>query len=350
MVNWKDVALEADDSLSDAIGVLERTGLRIVLIVNKEEKLLGTVTDGDIRRAMIRNVDFDSPVSGVMNSTPKKLLAPADIDHCKSIMRENRLLQLPIVDENGTVMDLVCHDSLSETVNFDNVVFIMAGGFGKRLHPYTRSTPKPMLNVGGKPILEHIIVNCRDAGFSKFYISTHFLPEVITDYFANGEKWGVNISYVHEEQPLGTAGALGLLPTEEIDAPVLMINGDILTAVDFSSLRNFHYDKKPMATVCVSEYKTQIPFGVIEHDDYKIKEISEKPTFQFFVNSGIYFLEPDILKAVKSNETVDMPSVLKQMISQGHTINMFPLHENWADIGRPDDLKNANEVASASEF
>jgi len=220
----------------------------------------------------------------------------------------------------------------------------MAGGFGKRLKPLTEDCPKPMLKVGGRPILETILENFLEAGFRNFYFSTHYLPEVIRDYFGDGSKYGCSITYIHEDTPLGTAGALGLLPEEDVsDQPIIMINGDILTKVNLNQLLEDHNNKGGIATMCVRQHKHQIPYGVIKELDGAAIGVDEKPVETYFVNAGIYVLEPRLLKQVNKNVKIDMPPLLMEQVEKGDTVNLFPIHEYWLDIGQPEELQKAHK-------
>jgi len=256
-------------------------------------------------------------------------------------MEQYELLQLPLVDKNRRIMGLASlHDILNKH-RHENPVFLMAGGFGTRLRPLTNNCPKPMLKVGDKPILEQILLNFVEAGFHRFYISTHYMPEVIRDYFGDGEKWGVSIQYVHEEEPLGTGGALGLLPHDDIDLPLFVMNGDLLTSLNLHSFLEFHETHNGVATMCVREYEHQVPYGVITSDGTRIKSMVEKPVHRFFVNAGIYLLDPTLVKSVEPGTRIDMPTLLEKQIEGGKAVNMFPIHEYWLDIGRIDDFRRA---------
>ena len=219
----------------------------------------------------------------------------------------------------------------------------MAGGFGKRLRPLTNTCPKPMLRVGDKPILELILEGFVNAGFHRFYISTHYMPEQIRDHFGDGSQWNVSIKYIHEETPLGTGGALGLLPHEEIDLPLFMMNGDILTNLNYLSLLAFHEEHGGKATMCVREFDYQVPYGVIEADGHRAKAMVEKPVYTFNVNAGIYLLSPELVKRVTPGTQVDMPTLLEQEMADGHAVNLYPLKEYWLDIGQVDDFQRAQQ-------
>ena len=207
----------------------------------------------------------------------------------------------------------------------------------------TQDCPKPLLKIGDKPILELILERFIEAGFHRFYISTHFMPELIKAHFGDGSRWGVTIDYIYEEQPLGTAGSLGLLPHEDIDLPLLMMNGDLLTSLDFQNLLDFHQEQDAVATVCVREYEHRVPFGVMSFQGHRITGIVEKPVHRSFINAGIYLLSPEFIRSVPPNVRIDMPDLLMRHITQGHSVNMFPVHEYWLDIGRMDDFKQAQD-------
>ena len=226
----------------------------------------------------------------------------------------------------------------------------MAGGFGTRLRPLTESCPKPMLKLGDKPILELIMLRFIHAGFHRFYISTHYLPEMIREYFGDGSKWNVNIRYVHEETPLGTGGALGLLPEDLPALPLILINGDVLTNVDFERVLEFHNKHNAAATMCVRDYEYQVPFGVINGEGNKIISMVEKPVQRFFVNAGIYVISPQIWRSVTQNNRIDMPTLLEQFISRQANVMMFPIHEYWLDIGRVEDYHRAQTDILSLDF
>ncbi|PTB95388.1 alcohol dehydrogenase [Marinobacter sp. B9-2] len=341
MKPWRKALVNSNVTLEQAIEVLDKAALRIALVVDGGDKLLGTVTDGDVRRALLKHLPMETPVNQVMNGQPKTAEQSWTESRILALMEDHELLQLPLVDQEGKLVGLASLHDLLNKHRYDNPVFLMAGGFGTRLRPLTNNCPKPMLKVGDKPILEQILVNFVEAGFHRFYISTHYMPEVIRDYFGEGKKWGVSIEYVHEEEPLGTGGALGLLPHDEIDQPMFMMNADLLTSLNFQSFLEFHRAHDGVATMCVREYEHQVPYGVITSDGTRIESMVEKPIQRFFVNAGIYLLSPKLVKSVKPGTRIDMPSLLEKQIEQGREVNMFPVHEYWLDIGRMDDFHKA---------
>lgn len=343
MKNWQTLLVKPDTTMSDAIEVLDRGAQRIVLVVDTEAHLLGTVTDGDIRHALIKRMPMDLPIHQIMCVTPKTAQEDWNRDLILSTMEKHALLQLPIVDAQNRIVGLeTLHDILKKRRR-DNPVFLIAGGLGTRLHPLTHACPKPLLKIGEKPILELILERFIDAGFHRFFISTHFMPEMINAYFGDGSRWGVTIQYIHEDHPLGTAGALGLLPHDEIDLPLFMMNGDLLTSLNFQNLLDFHHEQDALATVCVREYEHRVPFGVISFEGHRITSIVEKPVQRSFINAGIYLLSPEFIRSVSPGARTDMPDLLLRHIHAGRPVNMFPIHEYWLDIGRMDDFKQAQE-------
>ena len=336
--NWEKILVPPTNSIQDVLKIIDDESLQLALVVEPNNHLLGTVTDGDIRRALINGFSLSTPISDIMFTDPT--VAESDITKTEllELMNEKQLNSIPIL-EKGIVVGLETIHRITQKVTYDNPVFLMAGGFGTRLKPLTNSCPKPLLKVGDKPILETVLLSFIKSGFHNFYISTHYLPEMIREYFGSGDRWGVSISYVHEEHPLGTGGALGLLPKDLPDLPVIMMNGDVLTKVNFKSLLDFHNENNANATMCVREYEYQVPFGVIENDGNKIVSMVEKPTHLFHVNAGIYVIGREIIDGVRHNEVIDMPTLLERYLN--NNVLMFPFHEYWLDIGRVDDFNRA---------
>lgn len=346
--NWKAIAVTPAMPLEVAIRALDKGGMGIVLVTDAEDVLCGTLTDGDVRRALLRHKSMDTPVSQIMCTTPRVADVNWSREKLLSAMQSFRVLQLPLIDTERRVVGIETLQGLVGRNRLNNPVFLMAGGFGKRLYPLTKDCPKPMLKVGDKPVLELILQGFIDAGFHHFYISTHYLPEVISSYFGDGSRWNVSIQYVHEDTPLGTGGALGLLPHDEIDLPIFLMNGDLLTRVDYRSLLDFHEHHEGAATLCVREYEHQIPYGVIQSDGLRITEIVEKPVQRCFISAGIYVLSPKLVRRVAPGEQIDMPTLLEREIGAGRDVNMFPVHEYWLDIGRMDDFNRAQQEVCGS--
>ncbi|QFI55002.1 nucleotidyltransferase family protein [Aeromonas simiae] len=345
--NWEKVVLSTEHTVRDALTVINAAALRVCLVVDEKQHLLGVVTDGDVRRAILNNVSLTQSVTAVMNPTPITVSAKLTRAQLLETMRERSILSLPVVDDAGRLIGLETWEQAAKAPSYDNPVFIMAGGFGTRLRPLTDNCPKPMLKVGDKPILETLLSQFLKAGFKNIYISTHYMPEQITGYFGDGSAWGANIRYVYEDTPLGTGGALGLLPADIPALPLIMINGDVLTTVDFNRLLDFHVENGADATMCVREYDYQIPYGVITGEGNKITSMIEKPVHHFFVNAGIYVVGPHIVQSVQKGERVDMPTLLERHMQADKQVLMFPIHEYWLDIGRMEDFHRAQSDISS---
>lgn len=340
---WKNALVGEAQTVREAIQVIDRAGLRAAFVVDEQSRLLGMVTDGDIRRGLLREVGLDEPVALVMNARP--LTCPLDRatpEFVRALLEQKQLLHMPIVDQ-GRLVDVMVADALMGKARYENPVFLMAGGFGTRLRPLTENCPKPMLKVGEKPILQIIMESFIEAGFYRFYMSTHYLPEVIQDYFGDGSAWGVQIEYVYEAEPLGTGGALGLLPDSVGDQPLIMMNGDLLTRINFEQLLKFHQEHDAVATLCLREFEMQVPYGVLDIQDSCLVGMREKPVYRFNVNAGIYVVEASVRAQVKKGERLDMPSLLERQISNGRTVAAFPIHEYWLDIGRVHDFERAQQ-------
>ena len=339
--SWKDTLLGQDKTIKDAAELLTLSSMRIVLVVDDENRLLGTVTDGDIRRAIARGYSMESNVREIMQKEPTTVVQSEERWKIIQKMRAGDLLHLPVLDTDGKVVDLEIVQDFVFSAKRSNPVLLMAGGFGKRLYPLTQDVPKSLLRVGKKPILETILEQLIDAGFSKYFISVHYKSEQVENFFGNGEKWGVSIEYLKEEQPLGTAGALGLLDINSIKQPLLVMNTDLLTGISFGELLEFHTARSGAATICVREYELQIPYGVVQGDDVQVYDIIEKPKKVFFVSAGIYVLDPELILQSRPVQAKDMPELLRTTIRNGKTDCMFPIHENWLDIGRMEEYQRA---------
>ena len=338
--NWQKVVIDPSISIKEALKVIDKEALRVALVVDNN-KLVGMITDGDVRRGILEGVELSASVSQIMNTNPISANASLSSHDLKILMQSRKILSLPLVDNEGQLVGL---KTLYDTLNVEkreNPVFIMAGGFGSRLKPLTDNCPKPMLKIGGKPMLETLIKNFKNHGFYKFYISTHYLPEVIMNYFGNGSEFDVEITYVHEQMPLGTGGALSLLPKSLPKEPLIMINGDILTNVDFNKVLDFHVEHQSDATMCVRDYEIKVPFGVIEGEGHEITKMVEKPTYRYFVNAGIYVISNNIIESLSNNEYLDTPTLFEKKQLSGSRILKFPIHEYWLDIGRHDDFRKA---------
>ncbi|WP_103027998.1 nucleotidyltransferase family protein [Salinibacter altiplanensis] len=341
-MEWRDVSVFVDQTIREALEVIDEGAIQIALVVDRDDQLKGIVTDGDIRRAILQDANLDAPVQSVMNETPVTAHPRKDRQSLIDTMQARRIHQIPIVDEDGCVVDIEVLDDLLKPEKRSNPVVIMAGGLGTRLRPLTDDCPKPLLEVGDQPILETIIEGFVTHGFHRFYLSVNYKSGMIDDYFGNGSDWGVNISYLHEEQRLGTAGPLSLLP-ERPEEPMIVMNGDLLTKLNFSHLLDYHRDQGSAATMCVREHETQVPYGVIDTDEnQRMEGIEEKPTERYFVNAGIYVLEPETLDLVPENEFFDMTELFETLVDRGKEASVFPVREYWQDVGQKEDFRRAN--------
>ncbi|WP_261857285.1 nucleotidyltransferase family protein [Photobacterium sanguinicancri] len=340
--NWTKAVLPLSATLREVLAVIDEQALRIVLVADDDLRLLGTVTDGDLRRGLLRGLDMSSSVELVMNKQPTTASGDLSNQDLVRLMEVKDILAIPLVD-NGILCGLKTLSQALHPVRYDNPVFLMAGGFGTRLQPLTNECPKPLLKVGDKPILESILLSFIRAGFHHFYISTHYLPEMIRAHFGDGEKWGVSITYIHEEQPLGTGGALGSLPESASPLPLIMMNGDIMTNLDFEKLLAYHQSQAADVTMCVRDYEYQIPFGVIKCDGNPtvITALSEKPTHKEKVNTGIYVLNHAVVRQIGLNQRIDITTVFEQVIARGGKAVPYEISEYWLDIGRIDDYRRA---------
>lgn len=326
-----------DDTILHALQTIDKMQLQIVLVVDEDMKLLGTVTDGDIRRGFLKGLKFEDKVERVMNSSPTTVDEETSWTQSSAIMRKKQIHQLPVVDKQGRLVGLHLDNA---PTRIENEVVLMAGGFGKRLNELTENCPKPLLKIGAKPILETILDNFIEAGFYKFTISLGYLGSMISDYFGDGSKWGVQITYVTETKPLGTAGALSLLKNKP-NLPFVIMNGDLLTRVDLKSLMQFHKEQKSIATMCVRGFEQNIPYGVVKTEDHVITSLEEKPVQNVLVNAGIYVLNPECLNFIPKDEFFNMTSLFEKLIENGKKPAAFPIHEYWIDIGRPDEFTQA---------
>lgn len=349
MKDWKTVVVAPDISIRETIRIIDQGALKIALVVDAGQRLLGTVTDGDVRRGILKGCSLEDGVRQVMNTSPTVAGKQDSREKILALMRQKQIYQIPLVDAGGVLVGLEVIDTILAPPRFDNWVVLMAGGLGSRLKSLTAEIPKPLLKVGDKPILETILDNFIEHGFHRFFIAVNYKSELIEEYFGDGSRWGVRIDYLREKKKLGTAGALGLLP-ERPDAPVLVMNGDVLTKVNLQQLLDFHLDHRVAATMCVREYDFQVPYGVVKLDRHRIASIEEKPIQRFFVNAGIYVLNPEALETVPSDTYFDMPSLFTRLAEEQRETAAFPIREYWLDIGRLDDFERAQaEFGSAFE-
>jgi len=340
MKNWKNALVSPETSIRESIRIIDQEALKIALVVDEGNRLVGTVSDGDIRRGILKGCDLENAVREIMNANPSVAGQGDGREKILALMRQKQIHQIPLVDGGGVLVGLEVIDTFLSVPGNENWVVLMAGGLGTRLKQLTADTPKPLLKVGDKPILETILENFIEHGFSRFFISVNYKSEQIESYFGDGSRWGVRIDYLRETMKLGTAGSLALLP-EKPSAPILVMNGDLLTKVNFQQLVAFHAEHEAAATMCVREYDFQVPYGVVKLDRHRILSIEEKPVQRFFVNAGIYVLEPAVLGMISEDAYLDMPSLFDKLLHLKKETAVFPIREYWLDIGRTDDFKRA---------
>ncbi|CAM4477436.1 dTDP-glucose pyrophosphorylase [Paenibacillus endophyticus] len=328
-------------SILEALHIIDKGTVQIALVVDTDKRLIGTITDGDIRRGILRGIDLNSEVNLIMKNDPITSLDVDSKDIVYAKMKNYNLKHIPITNADGKILRLELLGEIIKLERSDNWVVLMAGGLGTRLGELTRDCPKPLLKVGSKPILEVILENFISNGFYRFIISVNYKADMIMEYFGNGLKWGVEIIYLQENKRLGTAGALSLLPFIP-DKPILVMNGDLLTKVNFQQLLDFHLDTGAKATMCVREYEFQVPYGVVKVDNYRLQSIEEKPVQQFFISGGIYVISPEVLHHIPEQTFYDMPSLFEKLLQLNAPTSAFPIREYWMDIGRMDDFERAN--------
>lgn len=341
-MNWKESVFLSKASIRDAWQAMDKSALQIVFVVDEKNCLLGVVTDGDVRRSILRGEELSTPVGRIMNAHPITAPQGAERAELLRLMKAKTVRQIPLVDEERHLVGLVQMEELLYRPQRKNAVVLMAGGLGTRLRPLTDKIPKPLLKVGAKPILETILESFLDAGFHRFYFAVNYKSQMIEDYFGDGSRFGAEIEYLHENKRMGTAGALYFLPSIPKE-PILVMNGDLLTKVDFGELLDYHIEQGAVATMAVREYSYQVPYGVIDFDGERIEGIREKPSYSFFVNAGIYALSPEAVALVDKEEFFDMPQLFNALVEEEKKTTVYPVREYWLDIGRMDDFERAQE-------
>ena len=344
--NWRKALLYTGATLHDAIRNLDESALQIVLVVSPDDVLLGTLTDGDIRRGLLRGLDMKSAVTQVIRREPLVVPPGLSRESVLQLMQANKIHQLPVVDEARHVVGLHLWDELMLPAQRSNLMVIMAGGQGSRLRPHTENCPKPLLPVGDKPMLEHIIERARADGFRHFVLAIHYLGHMIENHFGDGSRWEVRIDYLREESPLGTAGAIGLINPRP-EAPFVVSNGDVLTDIRYGELLDFHCRHGAAATMAVRLHEWQHPFGVVRTKGVDIIGFEEKPVSRSHINAGIYVLEPAALDQLTAGEHCDMPTLFGRLKDKSARTIVYPMHEPWLDVGRVDDYRAAQKNIGA---
>jgi dTDP-glucose pyrophosphorylase/CBS-domain-containing membrane protein len=335
-------------SISEAMAQLDKAATGVLLICDEVRHLLGLLTDGDFRRAILQRKPLSEVCATIASTHP--ITAPVSISSSEALrlMNEHDISHLPVVNSEGTVQKLILSNDLVPNRELALSAMVMAGGFGTRLLPLTEKVPKPMLPVGGRPLLELTIAQLRRAGIKDVHVTTHYLPETISDYFGTGEMFGVRLNYLQEEHALGTAGGIKLL--KHFDATMLVINGDILTGAPFGAMFDFHRAYHADLTIGVRKYEVQVPFGVVECKDVHVKGLEEKPSLSFFINAGTYLIEPAVCDFIPAGQRFDMTELINKLIEAGRIVVSFPIMEYWLDMGRHDDYAKAQQDVRNGAF
>lgn len=345
MQNIDDILITEETSIRETLKKIDSSSMQIALVVNDQKKLLGTVTDGDIRRGLLKGLTLDNAVESIVFRTPTTAKLSDSKESVIKQALDKKLHQIPIVDADGCIISLKEIEELVRSTQKTNKVMLMVGGLGSRLHPLTQDTPKPMLNVGGKPILQTIVERLAEYGFVNIVMCVNYKAEMIQDYFGDGSLFGVSITYLIEEKRMGTAGALSLL-LDKPEESFIVMNGDLLTSVNFENLLDYHAAQKAVATMCVREYDFQVPYGVVSIEGNKVESIIEKPVHKFFVSAGIYMLSPQVIDLIPKKQYFDMPTLFEKLIATEQIFVSFPIHEYWLDIGRMNEYEQANREYS----
>jgi dTDP-glucose pyrophosphorylase len=336
-------------TIREAVERIDRGASQTALVVDGERRLLGVITDGDVRRAILRDIPLDSPVSEIMSVHPKVLTdGTPDIEILRQLQL-HALHQIPVVDSQNRVVALRTIDDFLRAARLPNTIVIMAGGLGTRLRPITNDIPKPMVGIGGRPLLETTIMSLVAQGFYRFRISVNHMGDMIESHFGNGENWSADIQYLREPKPLGTAGSLTLLD-QAPEHPIIVMNGDLLTSLNFSKMLSFHRANGMVATMGVREHRVEIPYGVIESDGETLTRIMEKPSNSYLINAGVYVVEPRILDLVDGDRPFHMTDLFEAVLAKREKAGVYKIEEYWRDIGQMTDLKSAQSEIDAISF
>lgn len=354
MVDLDKFLVDPETSVREVIACIDRNFSGIALVVDGERHLIGTITDGDIRRAILAGMSLDLTARALLarqvpGPGPQPITSPVGTPDSELLRRMNKhsIRHIPLLDECGRVQDVALLTQLAGEYELPLKAVVMAGGYGSRMLPLTEKVPKPMLPLGNQPILERIISQLRQSRIRRVMLTTHYKAEVISDHFGDGRDFGIEIGYINEDEPLGTAGALGLLDLS--DEPLLVINGDIVTKLDFAAMLDYHREQQAEMTVAVRIFEYRVPYGMVEIDGVRVTSISEKPVVQHFVNAGIYLMNPEVCRDIPQGRRFDMPELISKLIASGRHVVGFPIHEYLLDIGQYDDYLEAQEAVKQGE-
>ncbi len=342
MSDWRTCRVPPDATIEETMQCIQDSALRIAVVTTGEDRLLGVVTDGDIRRGILDGLTKEVSVTEIMSEDPVTAQQQDDRNVIIQLMRDHRIHQVPVVDSRERVVRLEIIEDALFPERRPNPVVVMAGGLGTRLRPITEECPKPLVEVGGVPILQTILERLSAQGFRDVYLSVNYKADMIEEHFGEGDDLGLRIEYLREQERRGTAGALSLLP-DRPEHPILVLNGDLLTTLNFGRLIDYHRDESVVATMCVRSQDVDIPYGVIETEDRRVADIEEKPTDRYFVNAGIYVLEPGVLNCVPADQFYDMTELFQHLVDRSDEVTAYPIQEYWRDVGQKEDLYEAKE-------
>ena len=342
-VNWRKAVISEHATFQQAFQNLNDVAIKLCICADEDGGLIGLITDGDLRRGLLRGLSMDDSVAEVINRNPLVVPENTDWTTVRALMRANKVAQVPSVDDEGRVVGLYLWDELGPAEDHDHVMVLMVGGLGKRLRPFTETCPKPMLEIAGKPMLQHIVERARGQGFRHFIFCINYHGEMIRDFFGDGRQFGIKVEYIEEHEPLGTAGALSLID-QAPQRNFVVSNGDVLTDIDYTELLSFLNQHDAKAVMAVKLHEWTNPFGVVEMEGLEITGFSEKPVLRSHVNAGVYALSPSVLEMLPKGEYCDMPTIFEMLSQAGSRVVAYPMYEPWLDVGRPDDLKAARSA------
>ena len=341
MYKIDEIKINQNASIKEALKVIDKGAIKVAVVLSDDGLLLGMLSDGDIRRALLKGMSLGDSIAGIINKHPVVANINDTKERILELANEKKLHQIPIIS-NGKLIGIQDIREFLAPKNKPNKVILMVGGLGTRLRPLTNDVPKPMLDVGNKPILHTIVENFAKYGYTDIIMCVNYKSEIIKEYFGNGDKFGVKIEYVLENQRMGTAGALSLLKEKPKD-DFFVMNGDLLTNVNFEYLHEYHKDSNALASICIRKYEMQVPYGVVNVRANKVTSIEEKPTQSFFVSAGIYMFSPIVLDFIPKGVFYDMPTLFSELLKQGFAVYPFFIREYWLDIGKMDEYRRAND-------
>ena len=341
MYKIDEIKINQNASIKEALEVIDKGAIKVAVVLSDDGLLLGMLSDGDIRRALLKGMSLGDSIAGIINKHPVVANINDTKERILELANEKKLHQIPIIS-NGKLIGIQDIREFLAPKNKPNKVILMVGGLGTRLRPLTNDVPKPMLDVGNKPILHTIVENFAKYGYTDIIMCVNYKSEIIKEYFGNGDKFGVKIEYVLENKRMGTAGALSLLQKRPKD-DFFVMNGDLLTNVNFEYLHEYHKDSNALASICIRKYEMQVPYGVVNVRANKVTSIEEKPTQSFFVSAGIYMFSPIVLDFIPKGVFYDMPTLFSELLKHDFPIHPFPIREYWLDIGKMDEYRRAND-------